>query len=505
MSKLKKQLIASGCVLICAIVLFLVYFGITEWNKYKEYEETFDATEGEEKLSFFEFVFKGDSTEKQNSDTAEQRDDFGVLMKNGRHFIVNPVEVSDIKSIHIHNTLDDYTLIHDGDSWVFKGAENYSANEELLPTLRTNTRYLLSIDYVESADLTDKSIYGIDIQNPAVWFELEHTNGIWRILIGDKTPDNSGYYAMLEGREALYVLDTGVEESVLLTLNDYINPEIIDTVSTENISSLERLSIYNGEDLFLRIEESHDTLTMGNNSLHRLTFPLSGHATSLTNFSAFLETMAEISGEKTLLFGDNLTTDALRELGFIDETGEFICQKSLIAEYPDQYISLRFVENGDNYIIYSEQKNIVVIAPKSSFSFLDWELISWVSSEIYLMDIFEVETIEIITPSKRGLFELSGESDIEVVCNSQSVTAEDFKSTYQALMYIYVVNWGENPGETEEILNIKISLKSGEVLDYSFKSVSAVNCFYSLNSDGRFYVEKEKVLELRSLFEALIP
>jgi hypothetical protein len=473
MTKLKKQLIISGVALFLCAVMIGVYFIATR---------TPDNDEGAEEI----------------------RDSFGVLMKNDRHFIVDPVEVKDIKKIRVHNTLDDYTLIHkDNGAWAFEKASGYEPDAELLSTLRTNTRYLLSVEYVENADLENLDKYGIDKANPLVWFELEHTDGSHRVLVGDKTPDGMGYYACLDGRDALYILDNGIENSVLLTLCDYIKPIVADPIEANKSTSLERLSIYRGGDAFLRIDMVKDKLTYGNNSSHRLTYPVSNHAASLANFNTFLEKMSSITCDKTVLFGEFITPEALADLGFVSGTEEHICDYTLTAEYPMQDICLHFVENGDEYLIYSENKNIVVSASKAIFPYLEWELIAWVSSEIYMLDIFDVATIEFTSPNAHALFELSGEEDIIVTSGGKNVSAPDFKAVYQEMMYLLVTDWGQSPENTAELMHITVTLESGEVLDYSFRAASAVNSFYTLNGEDKFYVSREKLLELRSLFESL--
>ena len=478
MTKFQKQIIFAGAALLLAVILLVVYVVMTPDAKPEN---------------------------KTPASTEEVRDEYGHLIRNNRPFIVDPVEPSDIKNIRVHNTEDEYVLLNRGDSWAFEGAFEYEINLEMVSTLRTNARYLLAVELVTDADLENIDKYGINRDNPSVWFEVNYKGGSYRVLVGDKTPDSNGYYACLEGRDLLYIIDTGVEESVLLTLNDFVNPVVADKIASADIMSLERLSIFHGGDAFLRIDVVKDKLTYGNNSTHRLSYPVSGHATSLTNFSTFLEEMADITCEKTVLFGDFVTPEALAKLGFITGADEHICDFTLIAEYPKQDIYLHFVEDGDNYLIYSEEKNIVVSAPKTSFAYLDWELISWISSEVYLLDIYDVASVELITPKTQALFEVSGEEEIEVVCNGKSVSTPDFKSVYHTFMYVLVTDWGSAPENTDEIMGVVVTLESGEVLDYRFKAVSAVNSFYTLNGEGQFYVEREKLMEFRNLFEALVP
>ena len=480
MTKFQKQIIFAVAALLLAGALLAVYLMMSP-SEDAEKDKTQEVT------------------------PTETRDEHGHLLRNDRPFILDPLEASEIKKIRVHNPDDEYVLLNRGDSWSFEGAFEYEIDLEKVSTLRTNARYLLAVEMVEDADLDNIDKYGINKKDPAVWFEVEHKGGKYRVLVGDKTPDSNGYYAVLEGRDLLYIIDTGVEESFHLVLNDYVKPVIADNISTSEIMSLERLSIFRGGDAFLRVEEVKDKLTYGNNSTHRLTYPVTGHATNLTNFSTFLDSMSEITCEKTLLFGDFVTPEALAELGFVLEGDDHTCDYTMIAEYPKQDIHLHFIEDGDNYIIYSESKNIVVSAPKTTFPHMEWELISWISSEVYLLDIYDVASIEIITPKTQTLFELSGEEDIVVMCAGKPVPSLDFKKAYQSIMYVLVTDWGTLPENTDELMGIVVTLESGEVLDYRFHAASAVNTFYTLNGAGQFYVEREKVIELRSTFEALVP
>ncbi len=472
MSKLKKQFILIGVIFAVALILIGVWFFATR----------------EEKEIPEEVV----------------RDEFGVIMKGDKHFMHDPVEVSDLNSIYVHNLEDEYTILRDSaGNWKFSEVEGYELNPELLATLRTNTRYLLAVEYVDGADLSNPEKFGLTGE---IFFEVSFGDGgKYKVIVGDKTPDNGGYYAMLDGREALYVLDSGLENSVFLTLRDYINPVVADTIDTSEQYSLERLSIFHKGDAFVRIDAVRDGLTYGNISTHRVTYPSYNYATNLANFPRFLEAMMNIQCSETVLFGEGINAESLAELGFIENAEEHICDYTLTAKYPGQEIILHFIQEEETYLIYSEKKNIVVRAPKESFFFLDWELISWVSSEVYLLDIFDVATMEFSSGKKSGVFEISGEKDIAVKCNGTAVSAPDFKSVYQSFLYLLVTDWATPPEITSEIMHLKITLESGEVLDYSFTSASAVNSFYTLNGFGQFYVSREKLMEVKGLFESLVP
>ncbi len=472
MSRLKKQFVLIGVLVALAAVLLGVYFLVTSPEEVPE--------------------------------EVEERDEWGVLMKNGRHFVHDPVEVSDLVSVFVHNESGEYILKQNSrGEWEFDGSEGYELNPESLATLRTNARYLLSMELVETADVTKPEDYGI---TGDLFFEVtHHVDETYRVLVGDKTLDEKGYYVSLEGRDAIYIMDTGLENSVLLPVEAYVMPVIANTIDATEQVALERLSIFRGGDAFIRIDKVKDKLTYGNASTHRVTYPSYNYATNLTNFPTFLKALGEVTCTETVMFGDALTPEALSELGFRENGDEHTCDYTLTARFPSQEIILHFIKEESTYLIYSENKNIVVRASQESFPYLEWELISWVSSEVFLLDIFDVATMEFKSGTAEAVFELSGDEDLVVKCNDKTISSLDFKAVYQSFLYLLVTDWGSPPETTSEIMSLKITLDSGEVLDYSFTSASAVNSFYTLNGFGQFYVSREKLMEIKGLFEGLIP
>lgn len=471
MSKLQKQFLTIGIIFVLCIALGIVYFVATK-------------------------------SDTEDNTVVEVRDEFGVLMDGDKHFILDPIEVSDIKKIHVHNLDDDYTLLQKtGGAWAFEGVSGFELVGEKVPALRTDTRFLKARELVKTADLKNLSKYGIDKNNPSVYFDVEHKGGEYRIIVGDKTPDDKGYYAVLEGRDALYILPDSLQETVLRSLNEYISPIIYDKIETAESGALENLSLYRGSDLFVRIDSVKDALTYGNFSSYRVSHPVNNHATSYGLFESVLDTLSKLVCTKTVAFGSALTEEKLAELGFVKSDDEHTCDYTLNLNYPKQKISLHIKTLEEEYLIWSEHKNIVVTADKESFKFLDWELISWVSPEIYMLDIFSVSTMELTTPKTSVTFSFSGEDDISIKAGETPIDAEAFKMVYKELMNLVVTDWAEEPEASDELMRLVVTLESGEVLDYRFVSATAVNSFYSLNGEGRFFVERQKLMALREKLE----
>lgn len=472
MTKIKKQILT-----VVALVLVLALLGTAYYFMTKE-----DDVPVEEKIEYGAF---------------------GETVKNGRPLIVDKVENEDMNSITVHNTQDEYTLIHKkSGAYKLEGLEDYEVNQELLAKLRVNALYLLATGYVENAELDNLEQYGINVDDPAVWFEVLYNKEqeSYKILVGDKTPDGTGYYAMLDGRDALYTIDTGVESSILLPRRAYVMPKPVNSVEETKVYTLKDFTLYKGGERFISIEKASGGLTYGNNSTHFITYPAYNYATNLTNFEILIKALKDLNGTETLYYGEQVTDSLLRELGFFDEEGNDVSDYSFTYSYPAFSEQVYVMKNGDTgeYTVYSLKENIVVRASEASLSFLDWDMLLWLSAEIYMLDIEDIASVEFEYEGKTASYNISGTgADLSVTGNNIPVDATKFKELYKSIMYVIVTAYADDADYGKEQLKMTVTTEKGEVLEYCFYTHTATNSYYTLNGFGEFYVSAEKVLAMR--------
>lgn len=479
MTKLKKQIISAIALVLAAAILGVAYYFLT-----KEAPET-PAEE-------------------------VQKGPFGETMKNGRPFIVDEIENEAMNSIRVHNKYDEYSLIHKkSGAYKIEGLEDFEVNQTMLSLLRVNAMHLLALDYLESAELDNLEQYGINREDPSVWFEVLYNDekDSYKILVGDKTPDGNGYYAMLEGREALYIIDTGVENAILLPRLSYVTPTLVDSVEENYVYTLKDFTLYKGGEKFLTIEKVSGDLTYGNNSTHRLTYPAYNYATSLANFEAVLTALKDLTGTETLYYGDSITPELLSELGFFDKYGNDVSDYSFVYTYPafTEYVYVMKDEEAGDYIAYSLKENIIVRVAEASLSFLDWDMLLWVSAEIYLLDIEDIASVEFEYEEKTARYDITGSGqELAVTGNNVPVDTVEFKELYKSIMYVIVTAYADSTEHGKEQLKLTVTTEKGEVLEYRFYAHTATNSYYTLNGFGEFYVSAEKILAMRDTAFGLV-
>ncbi|MBQ7897066.1 MAG: DUF4340 domain-containing protein [Clostridia bacterium] len=427
---------------------------------------------------------------------------FGESTKNSRPYIVDMIENKDMNSIFVHNPLGEYTLIHKkSGAYKIEGLDGFEVDEEKLASLRVNAMNLLALRYVDRVSDEELLGYGIDVNNPASYFTVTYNEtDSYTILVGDKTPDGDGYYAVLQGRGALYVVDTGLESSILSAKRDYVKPAIVHTVEQSHKFTLSTFTLNKKGEKFVTIDKVSGDLTYGNNSTHRVTFPAYNYATNLTNFEVFLNDLLALTGSKTLLYGDEITDEALRAYGFFDADGNDTSDYSFSYKFPafsEELWVMKDAETGD-YIAYSKNAGIVASVPAASLAFLEWDMLLWVSSEIYLLDIEDIAKMTFEGNGEKAEFVLSGEAqDLSVKVNGKVGNIEDFKQLYKSILYIIVTSYSDGSAVGEEALHLTVETEKGEVLDYRFYRHTAQNMYYTLNGFGEFYVSADKVNEVK--------
>lgn len=472
MTKLKKQIITA-----VALVLIAAVLGAAYWLLTREEPET-PVTEVEKGM-------------------------FGETMKNGRPFIVEEVKAEQMNSITVHNPHDEYSLIHKSSgAYKIEGLEDYETDQAMLSQLRVNAMHLLALKYVDNAELDNLEQYGIDKNDPEVWFEVVYNNRLnsYRILVGDKTPDGDGYYAMLEGRDALYVIDTGVETCILQPRLSYVTPTIVDTVESNYAYTIKDFTLNKKGETFISIDKASGYLTYGNNATHRLTYPAYNYAVSMANFEMLLTALGELTGTRTLYYGESITDELLTELGFFDAEGNDTSDYSFKYSYPAFTEYIYVMDNAElgGYTVYSLKENIIVHVAAESMEFLQWEMLQWVSAEIYMLDIEDIATVEYEYMGRKATFNITGTGEtLSATGNNIPVDTNEFKELYKSIMYVIVTAYAKDSTYGQEQLRLTITTEKGEVLEYVFYANTATNSYYTLNGFGEFYVSADKVLAMR--------
>ena len=138
----------------------------------------------------------------------------------------NDVKGAQLKQIAISNADDSYTIALDEETtaYAIQGYEDIDLSNQMVVTLRHYTESIQAMQVVE--DTTDLTAYGLD--KPQASASITYTDGTSaRLVFGNKTPSESGYYGQLEGDNNVYIFSSDAASLFRFRSNAFVNTTLI--------------------------------------------------------------------------------------------------------------------------------------------------------------------------------------------------------------------------------------------------------------------------------------
>ncbi len=302
------------------------------------------------------------------------------------------------------------------------------------------------------------------------YYILTETSGTQhKVIIGDRLVTGTGYYAQYvkmvgtteQPTDAVYVLGTHIADSILLPIEEYVNPELTYPMSMNSAFDVEQfrlhkqtgeLGVYDERVAFSYVDMSERENTSSQYVAYRFeegTSPassLKGYLPSTDNISNALNAISDPNfvGIHTFM----LTDESLLETGLYAPSKNADGSPKLDAEgNPEYEIAAKYMitffysprddegkkltpvrnvimisgpnENGNYYALthiymknaqgeyeYAYDYNMIVELDGLSMSFLEWDAYDWIDSGYISMDIAFCQSIKLETKDYSTTFTL---------------------------------------------------------------------------------------------------
>ncbi len=507
LSKQSKLIIILASVLAVILVLFFVLgptgFDVFGFNE--QQEEVLELLEGE--------VFLGPT----------------------RRLVFEHMERDEIQSIEVHNQHGTYTAYYNNEykQFCFYGAEDTPYDENLFSSLIVNAGYVMMIDRLSHEERSsDYSEYGLGENDDASYYIITSRDGKskYKMYIGNSTLDNSGYYAMLDGRDEIYVLTPNLSSTVLADVKTLLTPLLTLPISDNDYyTKINDFFISRNSEPFVRfayVGQTEDKETMGVTIPYTLSYP-KYYPGSTAQIQSVITSSMNLTGEEILEFGVYDESE--------DENGETVynLRPELAEKYGlsspaydlfysyGEYEIFSLVsfskkqkdEDGTEfYYALSQGYDVIVKISADKVKFLEWELVDYIEKAIFNCHIDYVGQIDLTGGDKKFCFKLTGTGKKLNVTETYSNrllkpnpegTSKDvlddvynFRQFYKTSLTITTQDVTETPTEKALIAEMRVTLRNGDVNEYRFYSYSDRRCYYTVNGEGEFYVARSMVKKL---------
>ncbi len=501
MVKLQKILIASFAAV--AVVLSVIYFA---WLKPMA-----------DKLS---------QEEPQVPPTlieGEAYDDSGYNIAMFPH-----VEMKYIKSIEVHNSYETYTClkVEDSDS----GTEFYIEEHPQTPIGKeVFTSFAVDAGYtVVNRRVTEKcedlSLYGLaEEDNPSYYILTDTSNNVYTVYIGDRIPSGGGYYAKMKDRDAVYVLSSSVEDTVLAPSTTLMTPLLGYPVDQNSALALEDVLLYKNGQPFVFINytpkpESEEFSI----SAYTMQYPANYVVNDDKYTSEMLSTFSQLSGYRVLEAGkpDSPLIDdeaKMAEYGFFDLQNMPYELYYTMEGIPSSVVA--FAPSGleGYYFAYAYLYDMIVLVETATVPYLEWDLLEFVNSALFAEYIADVKEISVTGALRQNgktydideRFSISTDPETNRLTCYAHTTGKTFTGNRPVNNYIqgfygsalamkmqgYIKSEGVDTSKLAEYASMTVITNSDEKIEYKFYRYSE-RCYYTINGQGEFYLSLRDVNKL---------
>lgn len=414
------------------------------------------------------------------------------------------IEQADIKEIKIHNEHGDYGF-YQGNNGEFylAGYEGTTFGNEKFTSLAATVRLPMAINRV-TEDPEDLTKYGLDpADDPAYYIVTDIKDVSHKMYIGNPLPTSGGYYAMLDGRNVVYALDS-TSKYVLVPKESYITPLLSMPTKSDDYYKIENFTLGIDGETFIAIDfmDEQERIKTASTSYYKMLYP-GDYVPSSSNYDHIIKKFNALEGSEVLAFGnvkDAMTAEELKPYRLDQPKYELYYRYSGV----DNYVLISDKNEDGSYNAYSVMFNIVAKVDAETFDFLEWEFIDFVDKPMFQKNINDIDTIEIIGKDVHETFTVTGK-DTELKVTPKStltpLTANQlasFKRIYVKLLSLALEDYTESDSTDQWLMTYKVTTRGGLEYEYSFYNYSTRRCYYTVNGKGEFYVLRDRVEKILS-------
>ncbi len=430
-----------------------------------------------------------------------------VLGTSNRILLFEHVEKSDMESIFVHNEFGEYEFYRASDDELYiRGNEGAPYSLTALSSLVVSSGYTLSMERV-TTDAEDLSEYGLADSDKPSYYIVTKTDGTeHKVYIGNLIPTGAGYYCRYEGRNAVYILDSSLAQTLLNDITALITPILSYPVSSTDYYTTEDFYIARDGELFVHIdylseEEKEETAST---AIYQMKHP-TNYETSSTNYDTILQSFAEFQGLYTCEIGNTeevLPKETLLEYGIDPEKPAY--EVHYKYKGVDNFIYFSAKNPDGTIYAYSMLFNLIACLDYTSVEWLDWDIIWYVDKPIFQKNINDISEIQVIADGIDETFILDGEgTEIKISPKSTGEVYDydevhNFRQFYKVLLTLSMEDYTESEKTDELLATLRIKTDSGIETVYKFYPYSTRRCYYTVNGEGEFYTLRDMVEKMVS-------
>lgn len=487
------------------------------------------------------------------------------LGTGNRIFMYDYIDTDSVKAVSVTNGSANYSisLSEDGNYYI-DGNKNAPYDTSLFTSLCVSVGYSLSMKRIipspddgNEPEYIDFSIYGLDEENASAHYTVTNKKDeSYTVWIGNEITSEQGYYARVEGRNAVYIIGNDIKNTVLCPLEDIITPILAFPTSSQDYYKTDYFTLWrNGEHFitvhYLSSQDEYDKYAAETRYVMayncdidssdvtdaQSASELSGifgtdllnynYTPAIDEYADVLEQFISFKGSKTVRVVEPISENATdEELAlYAKNLNDTLNKYGFNISKPAH--ELFFNYNGvNNYVIFSEKNDkgvyyafsytfgLIVEVSSDTVGFLDWSFERWVEPAFFQKNITKVA--QVCLETEDGVFDFlldhntdsNGKDNLTVKerISGKNIDTKEFREFFKVLLTREIRGKfdGERPPESENTVTLTVTTVSGNITEYKFYKSSTQRTCMTINGESEFYVLTSGVRKMVSDAQKLL-
>ena len=175
----------------------------------------------------------------------------GELMDSSGYIMMfERIEQSNISSISVHNSYGDWEMYKASDgNFYIRDHESVPYNKSAFSSLVVAAGYSATLGRV-SDSCTGDALEEYGLTGDCSYYVIKSVGGAeYKVYIGDLIPTAGGYYARLEGRDAVYIIASDARTTLLAPVNAMAHSMVTYPLSSTKYYAVKDFYIMRGDDM----------------------------------------------------------------------------------------------------------------------------------------------------------------------------------------------------------------------------------------------------------------
>ena len=431
---------------------------------------------------------------------------------------------SRIDKIEVHNSYGSYTCYREkpgSETFYIKDYEHAPFTVDTLSSLVVAAGYTGVTERVKE-HCDNWEVYGLGADDEPAWYVLTAVDGTThKVFIGDMVPSGGGYYCRYDGRDALYVIASNINATLLAPVQALISPKLGYLLDAQSYAMTDEVILLkNGESfVYIAYDKSVNSTEDTVISLYKMLYP-GNYTVNDTRYEEMLLSFCDLSGASTIEVGKideplYENEELMATYGFEDINQ---APYELYYRYGDVESMVIFAPSGLDgyYFAYSYLFNLIALVEEDAVPYLKWSVKDYMYEQVYkapINDVAKIEVSGIIKDAEKGdkqineSFTLLGEDStisITPASTGKQLSVDEvrnFRQFYMVMLSMEIRGYVKSEGISdfaalEETATIKVTMDDGFVYEYKLYSYSDRRCYLTVNGEGEFYVNTKDVYKI---------